>query len=312
MEKLSYTSFDNDRFAYLKWTNSAKPTTVIIAVHGINGAAQDYDNLASSLTKNIETDEGIVIFAPETRGQGNDHDIKRRGDIYRKEEWFKDLITFTRMIKSEYPDIEIIWCGESMGSLIVTHAYKYTEQKGSKSRPDRIILLAPVVSLRPHLSVWKHQLANTLSYLLPRFRVSLNQFSGKQAVKVTQGGDSHDEQAATNAYFIEKFTLRLLATLGNLIAKMNTAAENINIPIMVINGGHDYFTPPKNTEEFYDRIPHSETNQHAYFANSYHLLMYDSHREEIFTEISKWIDGEKSKISGKSRLPKKTFPFINT
>jgi len=289
VEKRSYTSFDNDRFDYLKWTNSPSPRTVIIAVHGINGAAQDYDNLASHLTENHENDGGIAIFAPETRGQGNDHNVRRRGDIYRKEEWFKDLSTFTQMIKSEYPDAEIIWCGESMGSLIVTHAYNYTGQKDSQFRPDRIILLAPVVSLRPHLSVWKHKLANTLSYLLPRFRVSLNQFSGEQAVKVTQGGDSHDEQASKNSYFIEKFTLRLLATLGKLISEMNTAAENINVPIMIINGGHDYFTPPQNAEEFYARIPHSEANQHAYFADSYHLLIYDAHREEIFGELSQWI-----------------------
>lgn len=289
MEKLSYTSFDNDRFDYLKWTNSPSPRTVIIAVHGINGAAEDYDNLASFLTKNRDKDASIAIFAPETRGQGNDHNIKRRGDIYRKEEWFNDLNTFTQMIKSGYPIAEIIWCGESMGSLIVTHAY--AEQNSSKLRPDRIILLAPVVSLRPHLSVWKHRLANTLSYLLPRFRVSLNQFSGEQAVKITQGGDSHDEQAAKNSYFIEKFTLRLLATLGNLISEMSPAAENIDTPIMLINGGHDYFTPPENTEEFYARIPYSEANQHVYFADSYHLLMYDSHREEIFDKISQWIAG---------------------
>ncbi len=284
MEKLSYTSFDNDHFDYLKWANSGTPKTVIVAVHGINGAAQDYDNLASSLT---QSHDSIAIYAPETRGQGNDHNIKRRGDIYRKEEWFKDLRTYTKMVKSENPGAEIIWCGESMGSIIVTHAY--ADSNGDDPRPDRIILLAPVVSLRPHLSVWKHRLANTVSYLLPRFRVSLNQFSGEQAVKVTQGGDSHDDQASTNSYFIEKFTLRLLATLGNLISEMNSSVKNINIPIVLINGGHDYFTPPQTAAEFYASIPYSEANKHCYFADSYHLLMYDAHREEIFSEISRWI-----------------------
>ncbi|MGJ8657990.1 MAG: alpha/beta fold hydrolase [Akkermansiaceae bacterium] len=281
-EKLIYSSFDNDQFDYLKWTNSTTPQTVIIGVHGINGAAQDYDNLASYLTENHQS---ITIYAPETRGQGNDRNIKRRGDIYRTEEWFKDLRTFTLMVKTNHPDAEIIWCGESMGSLIVTHAL--CEQKTPS--PDRVILLAPVVSLRPHLPLWKHKLANTISYILPRFRVSLNQFSGEQAVKVTQGGDSHDEQAATNSYFIEKFTLRLLATLGNLISGMHSLAQGMNCPIMVINGGHDYFTPPENALEFYKHIPPIPGNEHVYYPDSYHLLMYDSHREQIFSEISQWI-----------------------
>jgi len=284
MERLSYKSFDNDYFDYLKWSNSPNPKTVIIAVHGINGAAQDYDNLASYL---IENAHEVAIYAPETRGQGNDHDLNRRGDIYRKKEWFKDLYTFTEKIISEEANAEIIWCGESMGSLIVTHTFSRLHEEQHK--PHKIILLAPVVSLRPHLSVWKHKLANTLSYLFPRFRVSLNQFAGKQAVKVTQGSDSHDQQAATNSYFIEKFTLRLLATLGNLISEMNDAAKNVNCPVLVINGGHDYFTPPENANDFFTHLPPSNLNQHGYYPNSYHLLMYDDYREKIFAEISEWI-----------------------
>ena len=281
-EKLLFNSFDNDPFDFLKWSNSPSPKTIIIAVHGINGAAQDYDNLGMYL---IENHESISVFAPETRGQGNDYNIKRRGDLYRKEEWFNDLKTFTKMIRALYPNAQIIWCGESMGSLIVSHAF--ISQKNH--RPDKIILLAPVVSLLPHLSVWKHKLANTLSYMFPRFRVSLNAFSGEQAVKVTQGGDSHNDQASTNSYFIEKFTLRLLANLGNLISAMPSVAGEIHCPIMVINGAHDYFTPPENANEFYALIPPSEKNQHAFYPDSYHLLMYDEHRREIFKEISQWI-----------------------
>ena len=287
MEKLSYQSFDHDQFNYLKWSNSSNPSKVLIAVHGINGAAQDFDGLARYLTKNDQHNEAITIFAPETRGQGNDHNIKRRGDIQHEEEWFKDLSTFHQMIKSTHPNAEMIWCGESMGSLIIIHAFNHLTN--ANLRPDKIILLAPVVSLQPHLPAWKHKLANLLSHLLPRYRVSLNLFSGDRAVKVTQGGDNHDDQAATNSYFIEKFTLRLLYSMGNLISMMNTAVEKIHVPILVINGGRDYFTPPEYTQEFFSHIPFSEKNHHAYFRESYHLLMYDDHRDEIFGEISRWI-----------------------
>lgn len=291
MDKHSYTSFDNDDFNYLAWTNSESPETVLIAVHGINGAAKDFSNLSNYLT---EKHTNITIYAPETRGQGNDHNFKRRGDIYNKEEWFKDLQTFTRIVKSKHPSSHIIWCGESMGSIIVTHTYAAC-MKNSSIKPDGIILLAPVVSTLPHLPDWKHRLANTIAYLLPKLRVPLNQFSGKQAVKVTQGAVNHHEQASTNPYFIDKFTLRLLATLGNLISKMNKVAHKLNIPILLVNGGQDYFTPPRYAEEFFASIPHSASNHHSYFEDSFHLLMYDAHREEIFSEISKWITERSSK-----------------
>lgn len=287
MEELSYNSFDHDQFTYLKWSNSISPSKVVIAVHGINGAAKDFDGLASYLIKHGETSDGITIYAPETRGQGNDPNINRRGDIHSKEEWLKDLCTFSKMIKSAHPNAEMIWCGESMGSLIVT--YTYNQLMDANLKPDKFILLAPVVSLAPHLSAWKLKLAILLSNVLPRYKVSLNLFSGDKAVKVTQGSENHDEQAATNSYFIEKFTLRLLATLGILISQMNSAAEKIQIPIMVINGGRDYFTSPEYTKKFYASIPYSNLNQHVYFPESYHLLMYDNNREEIFDQISRWL-----------------------
>ncbi len=287
MKKRKYSSFDHEEFSYLLWQNSPQPKNIIIAIHGINGAASDYSNLATHLSNSINKDQGIAIYAPETRGQGNDPQKSRRGDIYKKQEWFKDLYAITKLAKSNHPEAKIIWCGESMGSLIVTHAYAQIPKNNIK--PNKIILLAPVVSLRPHLPAWKHKIANTLAYILPKFKVSLNQFSGDNAVKVTQGSDSHQEQAATNSYFIEKFTLRLLATLGNLITEMNIKANHLNIPTMVINGGKDYFTPPEYADDFFSHIPTSPKNKHSHHPDAYHLLMYDQQREKIFSKISSWI-----------------------
>ena len=277
-----YESFDHDYFNYLCWSNSSQPKTIIIAVHGINGAASDYDKLAQFLTSQHQN---IIIYAIETRGQGNDLNVKRRGDIQCKKHWFKDLDAFSKELRIKNPTAEIIWCGESMGSLIVSHCYS------SKSYfiPDRMILLAPVVSLRPHLPIWKYQIVKCISYILPRYRVSLTQLSGDQTVKVTQSSDNHDEQAATNSYFVEKFTLRLLVNLGNLISSMISIASKIDCPVIVLNGGNDYFTPAEYAESFYSGIPISDKNKHAYFDDAYHLLMYDTHQELIFREILEWI-----------------------
>jgi len=74
-----YTSFDSDPFPYRNWNNSDHPETVIIAIHGINGAAQDYQGLGSYLSQHLPSS---ALYAPETRGQGNDPNKVRRGDIY--------------------------------------------------------------------------------------------------------------------------------------------------------------------------------------------------------------------------------------
>eukprot|EP00112_Aurelia_sp_Birch-Aquarium-sp1_P009516 Seg20837.1 transcript_id=Seg20837.1/GoldUCD/mRNA.D3Y31 product="Monoacylglycerol lipase" protein_id=Seg20837.1/GoldUCD/D3Y31 len=284
LQKSSYTSFDGDHFGYRKWGSSSDPHTVIIGVHGINGAAADYDNLAEHLTQHVPN---TTLYAPETRGQGNDPKKKRRGDIYRPEEWYNDLYTFTRLIRKQHPNSRIIWCGESMGSLIVTHAY--AQRPSNEEFCDAIILLAPVVKIGDQVPSWKISLAKCIAAIFPRIRVSLNTLSGEDAVKVTQHGDSHEDQASTNSYYIPKFTLRLLATLGKHIEGMNKKAESFTHPVLVINGGKDYFTQPEFVEEFFKHIPTQIEKKHAYYPRAYHLLMYDEQKAEIFTSITDWL-----------------------
>ncbi len=281
----NFTSFDTDPISYLHWENSATPQTVIVAVHGINGAAQDYSGLGSYITEHLPS---CALYAAETRGQGNDLNRDRIGDIYRQEEWYNDLHTFTSLIIDKHPDAKIIWCGESMGSLIVTHAYaSYPDNTNPPC--DAVVLLAPVVNLSHKIPDWKFNAANLIASLLPRFRVSLTALSGQDSVKVTQGADSHDDQAVTNSYFIPKFTLRLLATLGEHIRGMHEKVTQFSHPTLIINGGKDYFTPPEYVETFCKSIPNSAKKIHHYYPDAYHLLMYDDQRKEIFGDIVNWI-----------------------
>ncbi len=289
-QQKTYTSFDGDRFPYSQWGNCKTPSTIIIAVHGINGAACDYSGLGNYIEQHLPQ---AALYAPETRGQGNDPNIRRRGDIYHAQEWYKDLTTFSNIIRGQHPESKVVWCGESMGSLIVTHTL--AEHKSSPSAPplcDGLILLSPVVDLSHQIPAWKHRCANLISALFPRLRFSLTALSGEDAVKVTQGSDDHETQAATNSYWIPKFTLRLLSTLGNLIKAMPQCATRIDLPTLIINGGNDYFTPPQYVESFIHHFPNPSNVQHRYFPNAYHLLMYDEQRQEIFANIVEWIKNQ--------------------
>jgi len=201
-------------------------------------------------------------------------------------EWYKDLHTFTLLIKQKHPLAKIVWCGESMGSLIVSHAYA---SYSTTSTPpcDAIILLAPVVNISHKLSAWKYRAALTIASLLPQFRISLSRLTGDQSIKVTQGADSHDKQAATNSYFIPKFTLRLIAALGKHIQSMPDIATRFKHPTLVINGGNDYLTPPAYVSSFCQNISASHT--HHYYPDAYHLLMYDDQKLEVFYKLTQWI-----------------------
>jgi hypothetical protein len=52
---------------------------------------------------------------------------------------------------------------------------------------------------------------------------------------------THGDQSETNAWHVEKHTLRLLVTLEEMIAGMNENAGYFNVPTLVVHGGKDFF-----------------------------------------------------------------------
>lgn len=275
-----YTSFDFDQHGLLIWENVTQPDVVIIALHGINGSATDYEGFASQLTSSLPS---LAIYAPQTRGQGNDGISQRRGDIYRARDWFRDLETLHTLIQEKHPKASIFWCGESLGSLIVANTAAQ-----SSLRPKGIILLSPVVKIARQIPCWKISLARFIASLAPNIRIPFQLLSGSQNVKVTQGAADHHAQAITNPYHIEKVSLRLLLTIADLIESMPSCARKMHTPTYVAYAGNDFFTPSDYTTEWLKGFP-SSTITSSFWPDSYHLMLYDARREAVFADITRWI-----------------------
>src|SRR5437868_13728509 len=109
---------DGETFSYSLWgvdpLVDERPAAVVVAVHGLSGAALDYEPLGSHLTQHH-----IVTFALELRGQGNDPHVPRRGDLEQIDDWFKDLSGFFLFVRCRYPDAPIYYYGESMGAALL-------------------------------------------------------------------------------------------------------------------------------------------------------------------------------------------------
>ncbi len=114
----TWTSTDGKQMPWRGWRvpSGTKPRGVIIAVHGLSGATQDFHLLGERLSP-----QGIAVYAYELRGQGNDPDRARRGDIDHPRTWLNDLEAFHQLVRERHPGVPILWYGESLGSLIALH-----------------------------------------------------------------------------------------------------------------------------------------------------------------------------------------------
>jgi alpha-beta hydrolase superfamily lysophospholipase len=282
----------NETFQYRKWARSGgKPDTVVIALHGFCGASIDYENLASHLLK---TQPDTAVYAYEVRGQGRDPLKERRGDIDDPANWSNDLLAFTDLVKKENPDARIVWFGESMGSLILSQTYYDIVSKGGEAPCDALGLTSPVVKIRSDFPKWKKELVRGVSKLAPGARVSLEALSGGEPVQMTED-TIHSEQSETNSWHIDKHTLRLLVTLGDMIEEMPKCAASYQVPTIVLYGGEDFFTSADDVKSFTSKIPQSTDLTRRYYPEGHHLLMYDTVKDEVITDIANWLDDLRSK-----------------
>src|SRR5277367_4657916 len=94
-----WTAPDGECFPYSVWESETQPPrAIIVAVHGLSGAALDYEPLANHLIG-----DGITTYALELRGQGNDPVTERRGDLASLEQWFADLRAFFALVRGQHP-----------------------------------------------------------------------------------------------------------------------------------------------------------------------------------------------------------------
>ena len=278
-----WKSFDGAHFPYSKWIakNGNAPRAVIIGVHGISGAASDFSNLGSDLSQ-----KGISVYAYELRGQGNDPDPERVGDLKDVQLWFSDLNSFISSVRKEIGSVPIFLYGESLGSLILMHGFSEISEE-NKEQIKGMIYSSPLIALPGKLPPIKNLLVRTAMLLWPSYRVSLRSLSGGGESKVSEGED-HWEQMAKTKHYVPKFTLRILGAIERMVFSSSEAASKIKKPVLVLHPGKDIFTKPHEVDHFFNSLEAKDKSKKL-FKESHHLLAFDKERDELFKIVFGWI-----------------------
>ena len=280
---------DGETFSYSLWgadlPPDERPRAVLVAVHGLSGAALDYEPLARHLTVHR-----VVTFAPELRGQGNDPDLKRRGDLARIEDWFADLSAFFALVRSRHPGAQIYYYGESMGAALLT---RFLAQAREPDFPAGLVLASPVVEVPPGPTWWQELVFRIFLWGAPRYRVNV----GKYVKRTDQDewnwvtrDEAHRHWIQTAPHRITRFTVRFFRCLRELIGGCFEAAPRVTVPVLVIYAANDIYIKPARVEHFFALLGSREKELH-FFPESYHLLLHDHDKAEVLERIEAWLLG---------------------
>jgi len=284
----SWTAPDGAIFAYSHWAATGEPRAVLVAVHGLSGAALDYEPLGRHLAT-----LGFATCAPELRGQGNDPLPSRRGDLDSIETWFADLRAFLALVRAQHPGLPCFYYGESMGAALLT---RFLAQADEIDQPVGLVLASPVVALQQRPPFWLNAIFRILLLVRPGFRIDLRPLARRdQAPRLVTRDEAHRAWFATAPHKLDVFTVRFFKCLQELIAGCFDAAARLHLPVLVLCARHDVFIREDLVEAFFARLAGPE-KEFTLYPESYHLLLHDHDRAEVLERVAGWLLKQKEAI----------------
>ena len=287
----SWRSFDGKVMPFQKW-GTGQPRAVVIAVHGLSGAASDFwppgEHLAAA---------GIHLYAYDLRGQGRDPKPSERGHIRRTRLWRQDLQTFATLLQERHPHAPQFWMGESLGSLIVLHTA--TTQPLQPALAG-IILSSPVAGLRNPLPAGKRWQLELAARFLPRKRVTLGGLAGvdESTIQVTSS-TTHGGQMAVTPHHVSSFSTRLLSEMGQWMDATPNAARQMPLPLLMLASPNDVVSSAAQIETLFGHF-RSDSKSLRWYPRSHHLLMHDVERAQVVADLSHWLQ---SQMASAGKIP---------
>ncbi len=277
----TWESYDGKEMPWLP-KEAKHPRAVVITVHGLSGAASDFWPLGDAAPP-----KNIAVYGLQLRGQGNDPDLKKRGDIASAKVWQRDLATFHQLVQKRHPGVPIFWYAESMGALIALHTLASLPDA---EKPVGLVLSSPAVGLRLNPKPAQVVLIKTSMALLPWKKVNLEKLAGvkDKDIRVTQNS-THEEQMAKTEHYVPEFTLRLLHELYRMMQTLPEVARQTRTPVLVLASPNDVIASPEQLKTFYEQLS-SKDKTILWYQKSYHLLLHDVERWIVLADAMKWLE----------------------
>ncbi|MDZ4286756.1 MAG: alpha/beta fold hydrolase [Prosthecobacter sp.] len=288
-----WVSYDNKVMPYTAWKvpEGTELRGVVIAVHGLSGAASDFWYLGEKLPP-----QGYAVYAYELRGEGNDPVVAERGDVRSARQWQHDLETFHLLVRKRHPGVPIVWYGESLGSLVCLHTA--ANRLNDRRDPDGVVLASPVAGLRMTVSGFRRWLLETAATLAPKSRFSLGELAGVDESKIqVTSSTTLGAQMKVTKHQVHSFTVRLLAEIGRMLDHNPEAAKRLRMPVLFLATPNDVLASPDQVQKLFGQV-RSPKKKLLWYTRSYHLLLHDVQREEVTGDFSKWLEARVGKGDG--------------
>ena len=236
-------------------TSSTKTAIGVLLVHGLNGSTDDMAELEEIIHK-----QGIITKNMLLPGHGSK--VKDMLSIG-WEEWAQAVYEELSLLK-EMCDV-VFLVGHSLGGALVLHVAAHQEVAG-------VVSICAPLDLHP----WLKPAVSIGKYLLP--------------LVPTLREDVRDPEARHRyTRDVYRWTpLHPVESMVRYLPQLRIELQQITAPALIITSLHDHVVPARDGREIYKLIGSREKHL-VTLHRSYHVVMKDHDREEVFDKTLAFI-----------------------
>ena len=254
------------------WEPESAPRAVLLVAHGAGEHSARYKPLA-----NFFTGHNYVVAALDHNGHG--YSDGTPGHVHAFDDYLLDLAIFHRQLASRFARVPMFFLGHSMGGLIGSNYLLHHQGEFVGG-----ILSGPAIQSDLKPGRVQMLLLRLLALLMPRVGM----------LKLNADGVSRDPEVVRKyiedpLVFHGKMSVRMLRELFSGMKAIQTGADGITLPMLLLHGGADVMTAPEGSRFLYEHIGSSDKTLTIY-PGLYHEIFNEPERAEVLAQVLGWCE----------------------
>ncbi len=269
-----YFEAASGRKLFFRSWQPSDPSRVMVLVHGFGEHSGRYEDTASWFAH-----QGFAVYAHDQLGHGRSPG--KRGHVDQFDDLLDDVECLTKLANRTHPDRLRVLVGHSMGGLIVT-ALACERQLDV----DLVAASGPALVLSPDISRVKLWLASILQRFIPRLAMSAgldpNALSTDQAVV---------REYVADPLVHSQITASLAAGMTNAVRRLQGAAANLRLPMLILHGEADPICEVAGSRAFHaSSLPDSRSRTELLtYPGLLHEIFNEPDRVRVYSDLLSWI-----------------------
>lgn len=253
------------------WLPETSPRAVVVLIHGFTEHSGRYEHVARALNN-----RGVAVFAMDLRGHGRSGG--RRVWIESFSEHLDDVAQYVARVRRENPDKPLFLLGHSMGGTIV--ALLAMEHR---VEAQGMILSAAALRVGDEVFPLLRRLAWLMSRIWPGLRVVRLGCS-----RLSRDPENVERFRTDPLVHHGRFPIRTGAEILVAADQVDSGAEMIDLPLLILQGTGDRVVSPEGSRRLYRRAASKDKTLKLY-DGLYHDLFGEPEKDRVIGDLVDWV-----------------------